>query len=88
MIRGLILEAEPFSVENDLMTPTFKLKRHQLQVSTSPFSDTRHNLRLESFVFKVCLLSIGGCIGEGNHNVCVKNIHKEDLSSVARPCST
>lgn len=32
MIRGLILEGEPFSVENDLMTPTFKLKRHQLQV--------------------------------------------------------
>ena len=32
MIRGLILESEPFSVDNNLMTPTFKLKRHQLQV--------------------------------------------------------
>ena len=33
MIRGLILEEEPFSVENNLMTPTFKLRRHQLQVT-------------------------------------------------------
>lgn len=30
-IKAVLLEAEPFSVENDLMTPSFKLKRPQLQ---------------------------------------------------------
>lgn len=33
-IRGLILEQEPFGVDNGLMTPTFKLKRHHLQVGS------------------------------------------------------
>ena len=33
MVRGIILEAEPFSVENNLLTPTLKLKRPQLQVT-------------------------------------------------------
>ncbi len=31
MVRGLILDTEMFSVENELLTPTFKLKRPQLQ---------------------------------------------------------
>jgi hypothetical protein len=30
-IRGVHLDAEQFSVENDCMTPTFKFKRPQLQ---------------------------------------------------------
>lgn len=30
-IRGVTLDAEQFSVENDCMTPTFKFKRPQLQ---------------------------------------------------------
>ena len=33
-VRGIILEAEPFSVENNLLTPTLKLKRPQLQVTS------------------------------------------------------
>ena len=32
MVRGLVFELEPFCVENDLLTPTFKLRRHQLKV--------------------------------------------------------
>ena len=32
-MRGIILEAEPFSVENNLLTPTLKLKRPLLQVN-------------------------------------------------------
>jgi long-chain acyl-CoA synthetase len=36
MVRGIILDEEPFSVENGLMTPTFKLKRHQLQEKYMP----------------------------------------------------
>jgi long-chain acyl-CoA synthetase len=31
MIKGIILEAEQFSVDNELLTPSFKLKRPQLQ---------------------------------------------------------
>lgn len=31
MVRAVYLEHELFSVENDLLTPTFKLKRPQLQ---------------------------------------------------------
>jgi len=38
MVRGIILDEEPFSVENGLMTPTFKLKRHQLQVTPAVLS--------------------------------------------------
>ena len=30
-VRAVHLDAEQFSVEGDLMTPTFKLKRPQLQ---------------------------------------------------------
>jgi long-subunit acyl-CoA synthetase (AMP-forming) len=30
-IRGVTLDAEQFSVDNDCMTPTFKFKRPQLQ---------------------------------------------------------
>ena len=30
-VRAVFLEPEPFSVDNDLLTPTFKLKRPQLQ---------------------------------------------------------
>jgi len=30
-IRGVALDDEQFSVENDCMTPTFKFKRPQLQ---------------------------------------------------------
>jgi len=30
-MKDIVLEAEPFSVEDELMTPTFKLKRPQLQ---------------------------------------------------------
>lgn len=31
MIKAVHLDSEQFSVDNDLMTPTFKLKRPQLQ---------------------------------------------------------
>ena len=31
LVKALHIELEPFSVDNDLMTPTFKLKRPQLQ---------------------------------------------------------
>jgi long-chain acyl-CoA synthetase len=31
MIKGIIMESEQFSVENELLTPSFKLKRPQLQ---------------------------------------------------------
>ena len=31
VVRRVFLEAELFSVENDLLTPSFKLKRPQLQ---------------------------------------------------------
>jgi long-chain acyl-CoA synthetase len=31
MIKGVTLDSEHFSVENDLLTPTFKAKRPQLQ---------------------------------------------------------
>jgi long-subunit acyl-CoA synthetase (AMP-forming) len=30
-IQAVVLEARPFSAEEDLMTPSFKLKRHKLQ---------------------------------------------------------
>jgi len=31
LVRAVYLESEPFSVDNELLTPTFKLKRPQLQ---------------------------------------------------------
>ena len=37
MVRALIVDAEQFSVERDLLTPTFKLKRPQLQVMSKTF---------------------------------------------------
>lgn len=36
MVRGLILDHELFSVENDLLTPTFKVKRKQAQDKYAP----------------------------------------------------
>lgn len=30
-VRAIYVEATPFSVENDLMTPTFKLKRNKIR---------------------------------------------------------
>lgn len=30
-ISAVLLESEPFSADNDLMTPSFKLKRNKLQ---------------------------------------------------------
>ena len=31
VVKKLLLDPEPFSVENELLTPTFKYKRPQLQ---------------------------------------------------------
>ncbi|KFM24599.1 Long chain acyl-CoA synthetase 4 [Auxenochlorella protothecoides] len=42
-VRGVILESEPFSVENELMTPTFKLKRPQLQAKYQKEIDALYN---------------------------------------------
>ena len=36
MVRGLILDSELFSVENELLTPTFKVKRKQAQDKYAP----------------------------------------------------
>lgn len=32
-VKGILLHDDVFSVENQLLTPTFKLKRHEVQVS-------------------------------------------------------
>eukprot|EP00879_Flechtneria_rotunda_P001890 GHRR01002062.1.p1 GENE.GHRR01002062.1~~GHRR01002062.1.p1 ORF type:complete len:668 (+),score=222.63 GHRR01002062.1:317-2320(+) len=45
-IRGVVLEPEQFSVENDCMTPTFKFKRPQLQKRYQAQIDDLYN-RLE-----------------------------------------
>lgn len=51
-IKGLILEPEQFSVENDCMTPTFKFKRPQLQKRYQAAIDALYD-RLESADRKV-----------------------------------
>ena len=42
MVRAIILEEELFAVENNLLTPTFKLKRPKLKVRNSNCADTCH----------------------------------------------
>lgn len=33
VVKNIALEPVPFSVENNLLTPTFKLKRHELKLT-------------------------------------------------------
>ena len=51
LIKAVHLEAEPWSVDNDLLTPTFKLRRPQLQK------------RYQADIDALCVL--GGEVGEG-----------------------
>ena len=44
MVRAIILEEELFAVENNLLTPTFKLKRPKLKVQISNCAHTCHLL--------------------------------------------
>ncbi len=41
VVRDIHLEFEPFSVDNDLLTPTFKLKRPQVSLQSLPFHTIR-----------------------------------------------
>ena len=42
MVRAIILEEELFAVENNLLTPTFKLKRPKLKVRIGNCAHTCH----------------------------------------------
>ncbi len=42
MIKSLYLDPEQFSIENGLMTPTFKLKRPPLQSKYQPQIDAMY----------------------------------------------
>ena len=49
MVRGIILEHDLFSVENNLLTPTFKLKRVQLQVGVGVYNCLNFHLHFPLF---------------------------------------
>ena len=53
IVRALALEPEPFSVENDLLTPTFKLKRPQLQKRYQDVIDAMYKSPLSDATFIV-----------------------------------